>query len=61
MGAPTHNLRGFLGVPQEMDVDGNGLISRQEFEDTMMDERSLLRAAVGGRGVGFLGVLAEAW
>lgn len=27
-------------MAQEMDADGNGLISRQEFEDTLTDERA---------------------
>ena len=45
---------------EEMDVDGNGLISRQEFEDTMGDERHLLARAARGGGFIVLGDLGEA-
>ena len=45
---------------EEMDVDGNGLISRQEFEDTMGDERHLLaRAAKNGGFILFLVILVR--
>ena len=42
---------------EEMDVDGNGLISRQEFEDTMGDERNLLARAAFWVGVSWFLVI----
>lgn len=40
-----HNLGIVLAFSQEMDADGNGLISRQEFHETLKDERVTRRKA----------------